>query len=397
MIVKQKLRTRPPGEPAQTIILAANTAWYLANFRLNLARALRAAGYRVLLIAPRDEFAEKLSAEGFAYVDWKLSRTGLGVRETARAFWSLYTVYQRERPIAVHHFTLKCILLGSAAAALARVPNVFNSVTGLGHLFIHRSLRIRSLRSVTVLLLRIFFFFTKPRMIFQNHQDCARFRSLHLAPPARSHLIPTSGIDVSFYRREAPPRISSGERPIVLYAGRILAEKGVREFVAAASRLRAEGIEARFLLAGATDAGNPSSIAPSQLASWKRDGNVELLGHVSDLRPLMAESAVFVLPSYREGGSRVILEAAAMELPVITTDVPGCENLVDHGKTGLVVPVRDAVSLAGAIRELIASRETAARMGAAGRAKVIREFSDEIVVSATLGAYSSAGISGSCL
>lgn len=391
MIVKQKLRKPSPVPRAPTIILTANTAWYLVNFRLNLATRLREEGYRVLLVAPVDKQADFLKSQGFEFRDWQVSRAGIGPVSALLSCWKLFRVYRAEKPVAVHHFTLKCILFGTLAAGLAGAPRIFNSITGLGHLFIDRSLGVRATRWPVLIALRVLFRVYAPQLIFQNSADRAAFAELGLISPLASAEIATSGFDPSHYRRAAGSIPSP--RPIVLFAGRVIAEKGVREFVEAACILRGRGSNARFVVAGACDDANPSALPAALLADWRKEGVVELVGHVADLRPLMETASIFALPSYREGGSRVILEAAAMELPVVTTAVPGCENLVDHGSTGLIVPVRDSSKLAEAIASLLADPARAARMGKAGRQKAVQEFSSEVVIGSTMALYSSRGIS----
>lgn len=390
MIVKQKLPKEPLYDRTNTILFTANTAWYLYNFRVKLATALRATGYRVVMVAPSDQYAASLRALGFEFIHWNVPRTGRHPLRDLRCLWQLLRIYNRETPVAVHHFTLKCVLLGSIAAKLTRVPKVFNAITGLGHLFLGEGFRSRALRFVVLPVLRAVFDLGKPVMIFQNSDDRQHFTRLHLSSPERSWEIPTSGIDTTYYSPTSTPPASV---PIVLFAGRILREKGVREFVEAARILKQSGHDARFLMAGAPDHGNPSSFSAAEIDAWRADGLVEPLGHVSDLRTLLSQAAMLVLPSYREGGSRVILEASAMQLPVVTTDVPGCRNLVDQGETGLIVPVRNAVRLADAISALLEAPELRDRFGRAGRAKVQREFSDEKVVAETIGVYVASGVS----
>jgi glycosyltransferase involved in cell wall biosynthesis len=373
---------------AKRVIISANMAWNLWNFRLPLARALRARGLEPVFVSPYDEYAARLEREGFRWVEWKMSRGSMNPFAELAALLRLIGIYRSERPACAHHFTVKCVLYGSLAARAADVPAVINAVTGLGHVFISQSLSARVLRPVVRALYRFVLGSPGVRVIFQNSDDLNAFREFKLVSEGNYSLIRSSGVDLERFKAVPEPPDAV---PTVLFASRLIAEKGVRELIEAARLLRERGAKARFVVAGAADAGNPSSIPEDTLASWRAEKLAEFPGRVDSVESLIAGSAVVVLPSYREGVPRILLEAAAMGRPCVTTDVPGCREAVEDGVNGLLVPAKDAPALARALETLLSDRELRARYGGAGRAKVEREFGERAVIGKTLEVY--AGLS----
>jgi glycosyltransferase involved in cell wall biosynthesis len=230
----------------------------------------------------------------------------------------------------------------------------------------------------------------------QNPDDVAAFLQAGLIEPSRIRLIRGSGVDTERFRpvecdsshANPPLREGRGLKPLtILLASRLLWEKGIGEYVAAARQLRRDGIAAEFLLAGDPDPGNPASIAPERLAQWHREGAVTLLGHVDDMPALLAKTDIAVLPSYREGTPRSLLEAAACGLPLVASNAPGCREIVQHGINGLLVPIKDPIALADALRQLCQDPTVRQRMGQASRARALAEFDERIVFEQTLAVY----------
>ena len=363
-------------------LLFANTDWYLYNFRLPLAKALRSAGYDVVLLSPPGDYAKRLTQEGFRWIGFPFSR-GVNPLTELATLWRLIGLYRRERPDLVHHFTIKCVLYGGIAARWSRAKAIVSSVTGLGHVFITDSWRNRLLRPMVRLVYR--FVFGRSQIIFQNPDDRNDFFRLALADERRSHLIRGSGVDTEYFR---PSTDARRERPLtVLMVGRLLREKGVREFVEAAAIVRKQLPAVQFLLAGDSDPGNPSSIDASTIAEWERRGDVSFLGHRSDIRDLIQAADLAVLPSYREGMPRSLLEAAACGLPLVATDVPGCREIVSNGINGLLVPPLDSNLLAYAVIRLLGNRERREAMGKRSRAMACELFSQDRVVRETMDVY----------
>ena len=366
-------------------ILFANTDWYLYNFRLPLAKALRAQGYEVILVSPPGNYDKLLTKEGFRWVRFAFSRKGANPVTELITLWRLTKIYRAERPDLAHHFTIKCVLYGGIASRCAGVRAVICSVTGLGHVFTTNSLRNRLIRPVLLLVYR--YVFTRSQIVFQNPDDRDDFLRLGLAEAGRSHLICGSGVDTDYYR---PSTVRSTGAPKVLMVSRLLQEKGVREFVEAAQIVHKKLPGVQFLIAGDSDPGNPSSISPETIARWQRDGNVSFLGHRTDVRDLTQSADIAVLPSYREGMPRSLLEAASCGLPMVASDVPGCREIVQDKLSGLLVPPRDPIRLAEAIAELLGDRERREEMGKRSREMVCELFSQERVIRETMDVYSKA-------
>jgi glycosyltransferase involved in cell wall biosynthesis len=373
------------------ILLVANTGWYLYNFRLPLARFLRSRGIEAVLVSPKDPYVERLQAEGFRWIEYRLDRRSLNPFSELLAVTRLRSIYRAERPSAVHHFTIKCVLYGTIAAKLSGVRSVVNAVTGLGHVFLGSRVSTRLLRPMVKWFYRHILSARRVRVVFQNPDDLKTFSELHLVIPKRTILIRGSGVNLQRFA----PRPGSPDAPPcanVLFASRLLAEKGIHEFVAAARILRAKGCKATFQIAGDPDPGNPSSIPESTLEDWRQEGAVDLLGHVENMADLIATATVVALPSYREGTPRILLEAAAMGKPIVATDVPGCREAVESGKNGILVPPRNEVALAEAIEKLLDDNALCKEMGRVGRKKMIREFDDQDVAKRTFEVYKIAGV-----
>ena len=364
-------------------LLFANTDWYLYNFRLPLAKALRSGGYDVVLLSPPGDYARLLVQEGFRWIGFPLSRKGVNPLSELATLWRLVKLYRLERPGLAHHFTIKCVLYGGIAARCSGTRAIVSSVTGLGHVFITNSWLNRLLRPAVSLVYR--FVFGRSQIIFQNPDDRREFLRLALVEEGRSHLIRGSGVDTAYFR---PPVDARGEGPLtVLMVGRLLREKGVREFVEAAAIVRKRLPGVQFLLAGDSDPGNPSSIDSNVIAEWQGRGDVTFLGHRPDIRELIQAADLAVLPSYREGMPRSLLEAAACGLPLVATDVPGCREIVSNGVNGLLVPPLDSNLLAYAIIKLLGNRERREAMGKRSRAIACELFSQDRVVRETMGVY----------
>lgn len=363
-------------------LLFANTDWYLYNFRLPLAKALRADGYEVVLLSPPGDYANLLTQQGFRWLGFPLPK-GVNPVLELRALWRLFRLYRAERPELAHHFTIKCVLYGGIAARSAGVRAIISSVTGLGHVFITDSWRNRLLRPIISLLYR--HVFRRSQIIFQNSDDRSDFLRLALLDEGRTHLIRGSGVDTDIFRPAGDAQ--SSRPPTILMVARLLREKGVQEFVEAATVVRKRFPRARFLVAGDSDPGNPSSIRPEVIAEWREKGDVNFLGHRPDIRDLTRSADLAVLPSYREGMPKSLLEAAACGLPLVATDVPGCREIVSHGVNGLLVPPRDSQRLADAIVELLGDRDRREAMGKRSREMACESFSQDRVIRETMQVY----------
>lgn len=372
---------------SKKVLLVANTSWYLYNFRLPLLRDLRQAGYAVQAVAPADGYTARLEAEGFTVHHWVVARRSINPLLELRALLDLFRLYQREQPQLVHHFTIKACLYGTLAAKGARVYRVVNAVTGLGHVFLGQRKRTRVLRRALKPLYRAVFSARRATVVFQNADDQERLIELGITDGDRARLIRGSGVDLQQF---TPLEDSAGafHEPLqVLFPSRLIREKGIQDLLAACQALWAKDEALELLVAGALDDGNRSTLLPHECEALRREPRIRFLGHVDDMRSLYGASDLVILPSWREGLSRSLIEAAAMERPIITTDVPGCRDVVDHGRTGLLVPLHDARALELAIQLLLDNPDLARRFGKAARQKVVDEFQVSLVNERTLTQY----------
>lgn len=369
------------------LILFANTDWYLYNFRRSLIRSLTQAKHEVLLVSPPGPYGERLQALGFRWVPAPMRRASLNpLREVGLLIW-LWRLARNEKPDLIHGFTIKCAVYGGLIARIVGAARV-SAVTGMGYVFISDGPKARLLRPVVGAMLRLALGGARARLILQNPDDVSFFERSGLMPSGQLRLIGGSGVDCTQFLAPTPAGEPIEPRPLrVVLAARMLWDKGIAEFVAAARLLRAQNRALQFILAGDPDPGNPASIPEKTLLEWKASGLVEWLGHVEDMPGLLAEADIVVLPSYREGLSKTLIEAAACERPLITTDVPGCRDVVTDNVTGLLVPARNAEALALAIARLQDDPALARRLGQAARENALLEFDERIVTARTLAVY----------
>lgn len=371
------------------VIFFANTDWYLFNFRLGLARYLKDKGAEVVFLSPPGEYAPLIAAAGFRWLALPMDRRSLNIFRELKLLKKIVQVYKAEKPDVVHNFTVKCVVYGSLAAQLAGIRGRINAVAGLGYIFSSESTKARLLKPLVKSLLRLALRGSQSQLILQNPDDLELFTRLGMIGAERIHLIKGSGVDTS---RFAPFQRERGKRFRILLASRLLWEKGIREYVEGAWLLRGRADELEFLLAGSSDPGNPSAVPQRDIAQWDKEGLVKVLGHVEDMDAMMRTVDLVVLPSYYgEGVPRGLIEAAAMGLPIITTNAPGCREVVDDGVNGFLVPVKDEQALASKIEYLLDNPEVCLRFGAAGRQKVLEEFDEEIVFQKSWAVYQEAG------
>jgi glycosyltransferase involved in cell wall biosynthesis len=372
---------------ADRLIFVLNAAKFFLTHRLPVADAARAAGFEVHVAAPDGPEAATIRVRGYEFHPIVMGRGTLGPWGEFQSVRSLYRLYRRLQPTLVHHLALKPVLYGSYAAGAAGVPHVVNAVTGLGYLFTDGDLRARLLRSAFVGIARPVLRWMPRFTIFQNEDDLEIFVSLGLVKRQEAVLIRGSGVDPDVFR---PPAEEPPGPPIVMLPSRMLWDKGVGEFVASARSLSDHPARPRFVLVGDPDHGNPRSVTTEQLETWQRDGIVEWWGHRSGMAGVLAGSTIVALPStYREGVPKVLIEAASCARAIVTTDMPGCRDIVRDGVNGLLVRPKDSDSLTGALARLLDDPTSRVRMGFRGRALVKREFAEELVVSSTLDVYES--------
>ena len=370
----------------QSVAIAANNASNIVTFRQGLIRGLSAAGYHPVVIAAVDPPAEqRMQALGVDRIPVELDRSGLNPLADLKLVLEYRRILKRVSPAVLLGFTIKPNIYGCVAARSLGIPAIPN-VSGLGTVFL-----VGGPLRVLVTAMYRFAFKRCPVVFFQNPDDLELFVGERIVRPSQARLVPGSGIDLDRFAPAALPPAP----PRFLLIARLLRDKGVREYVEAARMLRATHPEARFQLLGPIDPGNRSAIRQDELDRWIADGTIHYLGSAEDVRSHIADASAIVLPSYREGLPRSLLEGAAMARPLIATDVPGCRELVEPGVNGSLCDVRSAGSLAGAMRALIETPpEERTKMGLASRKLVEERFSEQRVVESyldALGAFARPG------
>jgi glycosyltransferase involved in cell wall biosynthesis len=354
--------------------------WYFVSHRLPLAAAARERGYEVFVATRVRDDADAIRGAGLHLIPFENSRGGINPFREFHTLLRLIRLYRRERPDIAHHVSMKPVLYGSIAARLSRTGRVVNALAGMGWLFTSTSGLASALKPlVRRALSRVL---RSGIVIVQNPDDERLVADLGV-PHAGIRRIAGSGVDLQRFSPTPEP----GGVPAVVLPARLLWDKGVGEFVAAATALRRRGVAARWLLAGMPDPDNPASVPQRRIDAWVAEGAVEHVGWIDDMPAVLAASAIVCLPSYREGLPKALIEAAAAGRPVVTTDVPGCREVVREGENGLLVPVRDVERLADALQTLLLDPALRQRMGARGREIAESEYGIEAVVAQTLALY----------
>jgi glycosyltransferase involved in cell wall biosynthesis len=367
------------------LLFVVTEDWYFMSHRIGLARRALAAGWRVVVAARESDRGAALRAEGVEFIALPFERALTYPWRDARLLWALRGVIRKLAPDLVHLVSLKPILLGGLALGLtpARCPAVL-AFTGLGYIFSSRAGLARLLKPLVVRLLGAVARREGAWVLAQNEDDLALLCAQGIAQRTRASIIAGAGLDLNeFPATPLPPRSSA----LVILPARVLRDKGVYEFVAAAERVRALHPEVRFALVGAHDMANPGAVDGRDLTRWVESGAVEWWGHRRDMAAVYAEAYIVCLPSYREGLPRVLLEAAACARPLVATDVPGCREICIDGETGLRVPSHAVDELAEALLRMLDDAPLARACAQAARAKVEREFTLERIADETLALY----------
>lgn len=365
------------------LLYLINVDWFFLSHRLPIAIEALKQGYEVHVATGITNKFDVLCSYGLIVHPLAIGRSSTGFVGEVKTLWEILHIFKKVQPQIVHLVTIKPVLFGGIAARLAGVPAVVAAITGLGFVFMAKGCKATVVRSLVAGLYRLALGKRNLKVICQNPDDRETLVQVAGLSLSKVAMIPGSGVDLSQNRVKKLPQ----GVPVVVMAARLLRDKGVYEFVAAARLLKQRGVYAQFLLVGEPDPDNPASVQQEDLLAWHNEGTVEILGHRNDVISLFATSSIVVLPSYREGFPKVLIEAAACGRVVVTTDVPGCRDAIVKDVTGILVPPRDAVALADAIQYLIEHVELCERMGRAGRLLAEQKFSIEKVVSAHMEIY----------
>lgn len=354
------------------IAFVGNTAWSMYNFRLGIIRKLRDEGHEIVVIAPKDTFSTKLVSEGVSYIHIPMENYGTNWLEEFKTLLRFVRLYRREKFDFIFHYTIKPNIYGGIAAAINRTPFIAIT-TGLGHFLNFK----KSLAGIMTLFLYRLTGTLSKEVWFLNEDDKNIFVKKNIVKEKKARIIKGEGINVNWFK---PNGFAKQHDNInFLYAGRVIWDKGIGDFITIARRIRAKYPQTRFSILGFVDPSNPNAVEYEQLLNWQKEGIIDYLGETVDVRPYIEQSDCLLFPSYyREGLSRILLEAAAMERPIVTYDNVGCRDLVEDGVNGYLCDLKDVDMLERKIEQFIAlDREGQIQMGKNGRIKIIEDFAEE--------------------
>ena len=361
------------GARARTILLSANSSWNIAHFRSGLIRGLLDAGYKIVVAAPRDDFSARLTDLGAAFVDLPVNSAGASVVDDLKLLARYRAIFRDLRPFAYLGFTAKPNIYGSLAARMTGAK-VINNITGLGTVFIKHSL----LKVIVTFLYRLSLR-RSSTVLFQNAEDLEYFARRGIVARKIADLVPGDGVDLARFRADPAERRPGPFR--FLLVARLLWDKGVGEYVEAARLVRRRHPDVTFQLLGPVGVDNRTAVPAAALERWCSEEIIAYLGETDDVRPALGAADCVVLPSYREGLPRTLLEGSAMGKPLIATDVPGCRDVVRDGETGYLCEARSAEALAQAMERMLnLSAAERHRMGENGRSRVEGKYSEALVV-----------------
>jgi glycosyltransferase involved in cell wall biosynthesis len=366
---------------SKKILFVVNVDWFFISHRLPIALKAIENGYEVHIATTITNKLDFLKDKGLIVHSLSFHRSSL-VTVTLEFIKTLQVIY-KVSPDILHLVTIKPILLGGIAARIVRVPSVVYAISGLGFVFINNGFLALKRQQLVSYIYRISLNHFNRKVIFQNIDDKAKLSRLARISSKDAVLIQGSGIDLSLYVEQ---KIPNGV-PVVLMAARLLVDKGVREFVLAAEMVSKSKQKARFILVGDVDPLNPASIKEWELEKWKREGVVELWGYQDNMERVISSSTIAVLPSYREGLPKFLIEAAACGRAIITTDVPGCRDAIEHELTGILVPVKNPDAIADSVLRLLDNMNLCREMGREGRKRAEIMFDLNSVVTKHINVY----------
>ncbi len=354
------------------IAVVVNTSWNIYNFRRNFILELIRQGHEVHTIAPIDDHTHFLQEAGCIHHRVKMDSRGANPIKDSALILELWWIYRKVRPDVILHYTIKPNVYGTLAASMLKIP-VINNVCGLGTAFLKKDL----VSAIAILLYRVSFRFAS-KVFFQNPEDLKLFTSRKLVATDVADLLPGSGIDLSHF---TPAKYKRNEKFTFLMISRLITDKGVMEYVEAVKALKKNGVDARFQMLGPRDPKHKRGIKSHVIDEWINTDTVQYLGVTGDVRKFIEQADCVVLPSYREGTPRTLLEAASSAKPIIATDVPGCNHVVVHNHNGLLCKIKDAEDLADKMRQMASYDDARLEtLGRNGRLKMQAEYDESFVI-----------------
>lgn len=354
------------------IAIVLNTSWNIFNFRMNFIRSLQDQGHEVHTVAPSDDYTHFLVEAGCIHHPVTMDSRGANPIKDSALLIELLSIYRKMRPDIILHYTIKPNVYGSIAAGILGIPTI-NNVCGLGTVFLKDNL----VSAIAIFLYRFSFRFAT-KVFFQNPDDLALFLDKKLIAKERTELIPGSGIDLNKFK---PLEFKRNNTFTFLLVSRLITDKGILEYIQAVRQLKAQGMKARFQILGAKDPKHKRGIQLKTINEWISSGTIEYLGTTNDVRQFIRQADCVVLPSYREGTPRTLLEAASSSKPIIATDVPGCHQVVRHHFNGLLCELKNPDDLAQKMISMANfDDETLKKFGENGRKKMEEEFDEKVVI-----------------
>lgn len=364
-----------PNNLNKVLIFSSNTAWYLFNFRQNTIKAFIRDGYEVFCLCPHDEYVNFLEDIGCIWIPIKINNKGFNPFQDINLFIKFVKIYLRYKPLAVFNFTIKNNIYSTFASYIFKIPSI-NNISGLGTAFIHNGFKYKFARALYKIAIRL------SSMVFcQNNDDYNFIIKNKFIHESKIELLPGSGVDLKRFVKNVDNTFNQTNDFIFLYSGRFLYDKGLIELLNAFDMIDQQNFRAQLWMIGFQDSKNISSIKKSIINEWSVKPNIKILNPTNEIQKVLAQASCFVLPSYREGMPRSILEACAMELPIICSNVPGCRDIVIDGLNGLLCEPRDPNSLFESMKNMLEmSPKLRLEMGKEGRRLVEKSFSEEIVI-----------------
>jgi len=362
------------------IIISINTTWNIYNFRLGLVKALLKQGYDVYAISPKDDYVEKLKEIGLKHIDIKINNKGTNPIEDMKLVYDYYKIFKEIKPDVALFYTIKPNIYGNIAAKFSSIKTISN-ISGLGTVFLHDNFSSKVARFLYKIALK-----QPQKVFFQNNDDKDLFVKNNLIDPQKTDILPGSGINTEIFK---PVYINKNNNKFIfLMIARLVRDKGIMEYIKAAEIIKDKYKDTvEFWILGSFYFNNPTAITPQEIKKWEEKNIIKYLGTSNNVKDFISKADCIILPSYREGLSRVLLESASMAKPIITTDVPGCRDVVDNGINGYLCEVRNYRDLSIQMEKMLnLSEKDRKEMGNKGREKVIKYFKEEIVINKYLDA-----------